>query len=439
MVLCGAESFPVDMVVRGRIVPILFCGVATLAVFSLLWFNIFLRSDLDSDGDTTQSSDFDSPKSDAMPRHPTAPISPEVRSALWDVEAWRKNAGRGRAEDEASYGPIFGEMTPNPFWFGADFRSVYVRRREFSSVEDMSEDDKQASYTNFSFNAWWSDSLPLARPIEYDTTTPKGEDACAGLMRESAVEPDESPEKNLIWEPQRLGARVLREPANDLSRTEEWNVLAASDGKPKVVVVMIFYNELLSALLRSVVSVLNRTPDYLLDELILVDDCSDLSVNPDLGGTLEKFVQYETKKTRLLRLRERSGLMRARVAGARAARKGRYLVFLDSHVEVTPNWLEPLLLRLLQHPRHVATFRIDVLNHETLVYQQGKGSLGVLGFTWQMTQRELPKRKVGIRVWNKRWEHTAHMHETAGTGVLHNTTLNSTTRTLVLALSTIAT
>lgn len=49
---------------------------------------------------------------------------------------------------------------------------------------------------------------------------------------------------------------------------------------PSASVVICFYNEALSALLRTVHSVLDRTPTHLLHEIILVDDNSELGERP---------------------------------------------------------------------------------------------------------------------------------------------------------------
>lgn len=50
-----------------------------------------------------------------------------------------------------------------------------------------------------------------------------------------------------------------------------------SSNLPKVSVVLAFYNEPFSMVMRTIYSILNRSPAELIDEIILVDDCSDKS------------------------------------------------------------------------------------------------------------------------------------------------------------------
>lgn len=54
---------------------------------------------------------------------------------------------------------------------------------------------------------------------------------------------------------------------------------------PQASVVICFFNEAFSALLRTVHSVLDRTPPFLLHEIILVDDNSELGNPEDEAGS----------------------------------------------------------------------------------------------------------------------------------------------------------
>lgn len=68
-------------------------------------------------------------------------------------------------------------------------------------------------------------------------------------------------------------------------------------------VIIIFYNEPYSVLVRTVHSVLNTSPAELLKEIIIVDDCS---TNVELKGKLEYYVDtHLPKKVKLLRLKSR--------------------------------------------------------------------------------------------------------------------------------------
>lgn len=108
---------------------------------------------------------------------------------------------------------------------------------------------------------------------------------------------------------------------------------------PTVSVVVPFFNEHWSTLLRTCYSVLNRSPTELIVEIILVDDSSTKEF---LKGKLDRYVAEHLPKVKIVRLQERSGLIIARLAGAKVAH-GDVLIFLDSHTEANTNWLPPLL------------------------------------------------------------------------------------------------
>jgi len=145
---------------------------------------------------------------------------------------------------------------------------------------------------------------------------------------------------------------------------------------PSVSVVICFYNEAWSTLLRSIHSVLDRSPTNLLHEILLIDDFSDL---PHLGQPLEDHIKKEFHNVFLHRTTQREGLIRARPFGAERA-KGEVLVFLDSHIEVNVQWLEPLLTRIKENPKTVAVPIIDIISSETFKYSSSPLVRG--GFNW---------------------------------------------------------
>ncbi|XP_064476145.1 polypeptide N-acetylgalactosaminyltransferase 5-like [Ornithodoros turicata] len=169
---------------------------------------------------------------------------------------------------------------------------------------------------------------------------------------------------------------------------------------PDTSVVICFRNEAWSTLLRTVHSVINRSPRELLREVILVDDFSDMN---HLGKELDSYVAH-LPKVRLLRLKKREGLARARMAGT-AVSTGAVITFLDSHCECTNGWLEPLLDRVSRDPTTVVCPVIDVINDNTFAYNAGHyGSVQVGGFDWSLNFRwnVVPEREVRRRQFS--WE-----------------------------------
>jgi len=165
----------------------------------------------------------------------------------------------------------------------------------------------------------------------------------------------------------------------------DWN----SDEMLPGSVVIIFFNEGFSPLMRAVHSILNRSPPHLLREVVLVDDGSDRDTHPWLFEKLDAYVPL-LPKTRMVRLPERRGLMAARTAGAEAT-VGDVTLFLDSHIEVTDGYLEPLLHRVTQAPKAVVVPAIDSIDFQTFQYMQG-GIAGALGFHWRLGQEPVYRK-----------------------------------------------
>ncbi|KAH9415089.1 hypothetical protein DERP_006175 [Dermatophagoides pteronyssinus] len=147
-----------------------------------------------------------------------------------------------------------------------------------------------------------------------------------------------------------------------------------------VSVIIIFTNEIWSALIRTIWSVVNRTPKSLLKEIILVDDFSDKF---ELSVPLQEYVDYHFNSlVKIIRLPKREGLIRARLVGARQA-KGDVLLFLDSHCEATNGWLEPLMKVIKDDRTNVVCPVIDIISDQDLEYVSGnRYYFQVGGFIW---------------------------------------------------------
>lgn len=167
--------------------------------------------------------------------------------------------------------------------------------------------------------------------------------------------------------------RRLPERWNPLCRTLKYDY----PNLPTTSVVIAFYNEAWSTLLRTVHSVLETSPDMLLTEVILVDDYSD---RDHLKEPLENYIA-SLRKVRLIRARKREGLVRARLLGASIA-TGDVLTFLDCHCECHEGWLEPLLNRIKEEPSAVVCPVIDVIDWNTFQYLGNAGEPQIGGFNW---------------------------------------------------------
>lgn len=146
---------------------------------------------------------------------------------------------------------------------------------------------------------------------------------------------------------------------------------------PNASIVICFYNEHYMTLLRSLHSIIEKTPTHLLHEIILINDWSD---DKALHEQIKTYVNNRfDSKIKLFKTTKREGLIRARMFGARKA-TGEVLIFLDSHIEVNKMWIEPLLSRIAHSKSIVVMPVIDIINPDTFQYTSSPLVRG--GFNW---------------------------------------------------------
>ena len=166
---------------------------------------------------------------------------------------------------------------------------------------------------------------------------------------------------------------------------------------PKASVIIIFCNESMSAVMRTVWSVIEQTPLKLLHQIILIDDGSG---SEEMVTLLPLYVQHRLSgyNVQLHRYEQNNGLVVARQKGVAYA-TGDILVFLDSHCEVTPGWLQPLSQHIKVSPNAVAIPVIDGIDPRTLEFQGAAENVPQVGgftwsghFTWEVYKGETKKK-----------------------------------------------
>lgn len=100
-------------------------------------------------------------------------------------------------------------------------------------------------------------------------------------------------------------------------RCDECKQMAYPARLPKASFILIFHDEAWSLILRSVWSIIERSPRELIEEIILVDD---VSTWPELSRPLGDYLELLPARIRLIRNERREGLIRSRLIGAEAAK-----------------------------------------------------------------------------------------------------------------------
>ncbi|GFS18670.1 polypeptide N-acetylgalactosaminyltransferase [Elysia marginata] len=166
------------------------------------------------------------------------------------------------------------------------------------------------------------------------------------------------------------------------SRPEECMLLKYPEDLPPASVVITMHNEWPSVVLRTVNSIINRTPSFLLKEIIIVDDASDIDV---FKAGLGKYVasNFEPGLIKLIHLKSREGLIRSRLKGLHHV-TAKVVVFLDSHMEVNKDWLQPLLKEIVNKKETLALAQLDYIDKDTFEYIFYPGYRTRYGFRWNM-------------------------------------------------------
>ncbi|CAG5958527.1 unnamed protein product [Menidia menidia] len=188
----------------------------------------------------------------------------------------------------------------------------------------------------------------------------------------------------------------LTRPIPDLRPDGCRNISYSSD-LPQLSVIFIFVNEALSVLLRSVHTLVQRTPAHLLKEVILVDDHSS---SQELKEHLQTFVdetngQHGPGFLKVVRHEKQEGLIRSRVSGWRAASAP--VVALA----------EPILQRIKEDRTRVVSPSFDNIKYDTFEIEEYP--LSAQGFDWELWCRYLNPPKSW---WTQR-NHTAPIRSPA--------------------------
>ncbi|KAF4791805.1 polypeptide N-acetylgalactosaminyltransferase 7 [Turdus rufiventris] len=220
----------------------------------------------------------------------------------------------------------------------------------------------QASIKEFGFNMVASDMISLDRSV-------------------NDLRQEESP----LTSNRATGNELL---LKKLKRCKYWhyddNLLTSS-------VVIVFHNEGWSTLMRTVHSVIKRTPRKYLAEIVLIDDFSNKA---HLQERLDDYIKQWNGLVKVFRNERREGLIQARSIGAQKAKLGQVLVYLDAHCEVGINWYAPLIAPISKDRTTCTVPLIDYIdgNDYSIEPQQGGDEDGFArgAWDWSLLWKRIP-------------------------------------------------
>ena len=117
----------------------------------------------------------------------------------------------------------------------------------------------------------------------------------------------------------------------------------------KVSILIIFKDEFIPLLLRTLTTIVHRTLPRYLHEIILIDDFS----LRDNAYEIKEYCVLQNIPFKYERNEVALGIVNSRLKGIKMA-SAEVIVVLDSHIEVMDFWLEPLLDIIKKHPNGIA-------------------------------------------------------------------------------------
>ncbi|XP_024074775.1 polypeptide N-acetylgalactosaminyltransferase 5 isoform X2 [Terrapene carolina triunguis] len=288
--------------------------------------------------------------------------------------------------------PNMNSVTKTAELNGLTKKAILTEGPELTKVHVRLDDKEQLRKRNrSSYTVHFTRDTGMHKVLTIDVTlSPRDPKAPGQFGHPAAVPDDKQEEAKSRWKEGNfnvyLSDLIPVDRAIDDTRPAGCSEQLVHNDLPTTTIIICFVDEVWSTLLRSVHSVLNRSPPHLIKEIILVDD---FSTKEYLKDSLDKYMS-QFPKVRLLHLKERHGLIRARLAGAEIA-KGDVLTFLDSHVECNVGWLEPLLERVRLNRKKVACPVIEVISDKDMSYMTVDNfQRGI--FTWPMNfgWRQIP-------------------------------------------------
>lgn len=156
-------------------------------------------------------------------------------------------------------------------------------------------------------------------------------------------------------------------------------------------VIIVFHNEGWSTLMRTVHSVIKRTPRKYLAEIMLIDDFSN---KEHLKEKLDEYIKQWNGLVKVFRNERREGLIQARSIGAQKAKLGQVLIYLDAHCEVAVNWYAPLVAPISKDRTTCTVPLIDYIdgNEYSIEPQQGGDEDGFArgAWDWSLLWKRIP-------------------------------------------------